>query len=424
MNVFEEFQWRGMLYDASEGLEEALTNQRMTGYIGFDPTAASLHVGSLLPIMGLARLQQHGHTPIALVGGGTGMIGDPSGKTQERQLLSKEQIEHNLEGIKAQLSLFLDFETKTNRAILINNADWLVPASMVDFLRDVGKHFTVNYMLAKESVKRRFEEGEGISFTEFSYMLLQAYDFLVLHDRFGCTLQLGGSDQWGNIVAGTELIRKMRGARSYGLVFPLVTTSAGIKFGKTEAGSVWLDPNLTSPYRFYQFWINTDDRDVVRYLKFFTMLDQGAIGELEASVAASPEKREAQKRLAEEVTRSVHGESNLRKAIQASRVLFGGEIADLSASDVLDIFSEVPSSAMPRDSFEGEGLPLVDMVIACGFATSKGAARRLIEAGGIYVNNRRVSDVQATIGLPALIERQYLVMRKGAREYHLVRVVS
>jgi tyrosyl-tRNA synthetase len=423
MNVFEEFQWRGMLYDASEGLEEALTNQSMTGYIGFDPTAASLHVGSLLPIMGLVRLQQHGHTPIALVGGGTGMIGDPSGKTQERQLLSKEQIEYNLEGIKAQLSLFLDFETKTNRAMLINNADWLVPASMVDFLRDVGKHFTVNYMLAKESVKRRYEEGEGISFTEFSYMLLQAYDFLVLHDRFGCRLQMGGSDQWGNIVAGTELIRKMRGARGYGMVFPLVTTSGGIKFGKTEAGSVWLDPNLTSPYRFYQFWINTDDSDVVKYLKFFTMLDQHAIAELETSVAVMPEKREAQKRLAEEVTRTVHGESNLRKAIQASRVLFGGEIADLSASDVLDIFAEVPSSNIPRDTFEGEGFPFVNLVIACGYATSKGAARRLIEAGGIYINNRRVSDVQATIGLSALIEGQYLVMRKGAREYHLVMVV-
>ena len=423
MNVFEEFKWRGMLYDASEGLEEALSNHSITGYIGFDPTAASLHVGSLLPIMGLVRLQQHGHTPIALVGGGTGMIGDPSGKTQERQLLSKEQIEHNLEGIKAQLSLFLDFETKTNRALLINNADWLAPVRMVDFLRDVGKHFTVNYMLAKESVKRRFEEGDGISFTEFSYMLLQSYDFLVLYDRFGCTLQMGGSDQWGNIVAGTELIRKMRGVKGYGLVFPLVATSAGIKFGKTEAGSVWLDPNLTSPYRFYQFWINTDDSDVVKYLKFFTMLDQRAIAELEHAVAVSPEKREAQKRLAQEVTLTVHGESNLRKAVQASRVLFGGEIADLSASDVLDIFAEVPSSNIPRDTFEGDGLSLVDLVISCGFATSKGAARRLIEAGGIYINNRRVSDVQATIGLSALIEGQYLVLRKGSREYHLVRVV-
>jgi tyrosyl-tRNA synthetase len=423
MNVFEEFKWRGMLYDASEGLEEALANHSLTGYIGFDPTAASLHVGSLLPIMGLVRLQQHGHTPIALVGGGTGMIGDPSGKTQERQLLSKEQIEYNVEGIRAQLSLFLDFELKTNRAMLINNADWLAPISMVDFLRDVGKHFTVNYMLAKESVKRRYEEREGISFTEFSYMLLQAYDFLILHDQYGCTLQMGGSDQWGNIVAGTELIRKMRAAKTYGLVSPLITTSAGIKFGKTEAGSVWLDPKLTSPYRFYQFWINTDDSDVVKYLKFFTMLDQQAIAELEQAILVSPEKREAQKRLAEEVTRTVHGESNLRKAIQASRVLFGGEIEDLNASDVLDIFAEVPSSEVPRDTFSGEGISLVDLVITCGFATSKGAARRLIEEGGIYINNRRVSDLEAPIGLSALIEGQYLVLRKGARNYHLVRVV-
>ncbi len=423
MNVFEEFQWRGMLYDASEGLEEALKSQSMTAYIGFDPTAASLHVGSLLPIMGLVRLQQYGHKPIALVGGGTGMIGDPSGKTQERQLLSKEQIEYNLEGIKAQLSLFLDFESKTNPARLINNAEWLTSISLVDFLRDVGKHFTVNYMLAKESVRRRYEEGDGISFTEFSYMLLQAYDFLVLHDRYGCTLQMGGSDQWGNIVAGTELIRKMRGARSYGMVFPLLTTTAGIKFGKTEAGSVWLDPNLTSPYRFYQFWINTDDQDVVKYLKFFTMLNQREIAELEISVSTSPENRTAQKRLAEEVTRMVHGESNLLKAVHASQVLFGGEIVDLSAREVLDIFADVPSSDMPRANFEGEGVTIIDLVVACGYATSKSAARRLIEAGGIYVNNRRVSDIHAMIGLSSLIDGQYLVLRKGAREYHLVRAV-
>ena len=410
-----------MLYDASEGLEEAVATHSITGYIGFDPTAASLHVGSLLPIMGLVHLQKRGHTPIALVGGGTGMIGDPSGKTQERQLLSKEQIEYNVEGIRRQLSLFLDFEAKTNRAMLINNLDWLAPIPMVDFLRDVGKHFTVNYMLAKESVKRRYDEGDGISFTEFSYMLLQAYDFLVLHDRYACKLQMGGSDQWGNIVAGTELIRKMRAAKGYGLVFPLVTTSAGIKFGKTEAGSIWLDPNLTSPYRFYQFWINTDDSDVVKYLKYFTMLDQQAIAELEQTVVVAPEKREAQKRLAEDVTRRVHGENNLRKAIQASRVLFGGVIEDLSASDVLDIFAEVPSSEMARETFTGDGVSLVDLVIHSGFATSKGAARRLIEEGGIYINNRRVSDVQATIDLSTFIDGQFLVLRKGARKYHLIR---
>jgi len=290
-------------------------------------------------------------------------------------------------------------------------------------------------MLAKESVKRRYEQGDGISFTEFSYMLLQSYDYLVLHDRYGCTLQLGGSDQWGNIVAGTELIRKLRGesgegggpagrggrgGRGYGLVFPLVTSSAGIKFGKSEAGSVWLDANLTSPYRFYQYWINTDDRDVVKYLKFFTMFNQHEIAELEAAVETAPEKREAQRCLAEDVTRRVHGEHELRKAIKASQVLFGGEIADLSARDVLDIFVEVPSSDLPRASFDG--LSIIDAVLTAGYATSRGAARRLIEGGGIYVNNRRVSDPQTTLELSALIDGQYLVLRKGAKDYHLIRV--
>src|ERR1700736_1425079 len=295
MNIYEEFQWRGLLYDASEGLQEALLKESLTGYIGFDPTAASLHVGSLVQIMQLVRLQQYGHKPIALVGGGTGMIGDPSGKTLERQLLSKEQIASNVDGIRTQLGRFLDFEHKSNPAMLVNNLDWLSPISMIDFLRDVGKHFTVNYMLAKESVKRRYEEGDGISFTEFSYMLLQAYDFVVLHDHHHTILQMGGSDQWGNIVAGTELIRKLRGARGYGMVFPLVTTSAGVKFGKTEAGTIWLDANLTSPFRFYQFWINTDDRDAVKYLKFFTMLSQAEIAELEAAMQSAPEKRAAQR---------------------------------------------------------------------------------------------------------------------------------
>ena len=423
MNMYEEFQWRGMLYDASEGVQEALLKESLTGYIGFDPTAASLHVGSLVQIMQLVRLQQYGHKPIALVGGGTGMIGDPSGKTQERQMLSKEQIAFNVEGIRGQLERFLDFEHKTNPAMLVNNLDWLLPVSMIDFLRDVGKHFTVNYMLAKESVKRRYEEGDGISFAEFSYMLLQAYDFVALYDRYHCTLQMGGSDQWGNIVAGTELIRKLRGTRGYGMVFPLVTTSAGVKFGKTEAGTIWLDASLTSPFRFYQFWINTDDRDAVKYLKFFTTLNQAEIASLEAELEAAPEKRGAQRRLAQEVTRMVHGENELRKAMQASQVLFGGEIADLDARDVLDIFAEVPSSDLAAASFEGEGLPLVDAVIACGYATSRGAARRLIEGGGIYANNRRVSDAQTLLDRSLLIEGQYLVMRKGAREYHLIRVI-
>jgi tyrosyl-tRNA synthetase len=423
MNLYEEFQWRGMLYNATEGTQELLAKQLITGYIGFDPTAASLHVGSLLPIMGLVRLQRHGHTPIALAGGGTGLIGDPSGKTTERQLLTKEQLAENLEGIRGQLAHFLDFESKTNPALLLNNADWLTTISMVDFLRDIGKHFTVNYMLAKESVKQRYERGDGISFTEFSYMLLQAYDFLMLRDRHNCVLQMGGSDQWGNIVAGTELIRKLRGEKGYGLVFPLVTTSAGIKFGKTEAGAVWLDPNLTSPFRFYQFWLNTDDRDVIRYLKFFTMLDQKEIAELEASLEAAPEKREAQRRLGEEVTRMVHGDFQLQRALQATRVLFGGEITGLSARDVLDIFADVPSYELSRTSLESDGLSLIDAVVACGIAPSKGAARRLIESGGIYVNNRRVANTQATLNTSELIDGQCLVLRKGAKDYRLARAI-
>src|SRR6266404_3362996 len=290
MNLYQEFQWRDMLYEATPDLREVLANEKLTGYIGFDPSAASLHVGSLLPVMGLARLQKFGHTPIAIAGGGTGLIGDPSGKTKERQLLTKEQVAENLVGIKEQLSRFLDFDAANNPARIVNNADWLVPISMMEFLRDVGKYFTVNNLLAKEAIKRRLETDDGISFTEFSYPLLQAYDYLVLYDRYTCTLQMGGSDQWGNIVAGIDLIRRLRSAKAHGLVFPLITTSGGVKFGKSEAGAVWLDPKLTSPYRFYQFWLNTDDRDAITYLKFFTWLSKEEIGGLEGSVRSEPEK--------------------------------------------------------------------------------------------------------------------------------------
>src|SRR5207302_2761683 len=308
MNIYDEFQWRGMLYEATPDLRQALAKEKLTAYIGFDPSAPSLHVGSLLPVMGLARLQRFGHTPIAIAGGGTGLIGDPSGKTRERQLLTTEQVEENLVGIKEQLSHFLDFNAKKNPARIVNNYDWLGPITMMEFLRDVGKHFTVNNLLGKEAISRRLESEEGISFTEFSYPLLQAYDYLMLFDRYNCTLQMGGSDQWGNILAGIDLIRRLRSAKAHGLVFPLVTTSAGVKFGKTEAGAVWLDPKLTSPYRFYQFWLNTDDRDAINYLKFFTWLSQEEIAELEESVRTEPEKRRAQRELARHVTALVHGE--------------------------------------------------------------------------------------------------------------------
>src|SRR5213078_4848753 len=308
MNLYDEFEWRRMVSEATPELREVLGREKLTAYIGFDPSAPSLHVGSLLPIMGLARAQRFGHKPIAIAGGGTGLIGDPSGKTKERLLLTREQVEENLVGIKEQLSHFLDFETKENPARIVNNADWLGPITMMEFLRDVGKYFTVNNLLGKEAISRRLESEDGISFTEFTYPLLQAYDFLVLHDRYNCSLQMGGSDQWGNILAGTDLIRRLRGTRAHALVFPLVTTSAGVKFGKTEAGAVWLDPKLTSPYRFYQFWLNTDDRDVIAYLKFFTWLSLEEIADLEESVRTEPEMRKAQRELARQVTSMLHGE--------------------------------------------------------------------------------------------------------------------
>jgi tyrosyl-tRNA synthetase len=420
MNLYDEFQWRGILYEATPDLQKILAEEKLTAYIGFDPSAASLHVGSLLPVMGLARLQRFGHTPIAIAGGGTGLIGDPSGKTKERQLLTPEQVEENLTGIKEQLSRFLDFDATANPARIINNADWLAPISMMEFLRDVGKYFTVNNLLAKEAIKRRLETDEGISFTEFSYPLLQAYDYLVLHDRHGCTLQMGGSDQWGNIVAGIDLIRRLRGARAHGLVFPLVATAAGVKFGKTEAGAVWLDPKLTSPYRFYQFWLNTDDRDAIPYLKFFTWLSPEQIAELTESVQTEPEKRRAQRELARHVTALVHGETELEKALRASEVLFGKEISGLGVQEILDIFADVPSTELEKSKLDG--FTVTEALVASGLAPSKGEARRLVQGGGVWVNNRRVNDPRQTISGSDLIDGQVLVLRKGAKNYHVIKV--
>lgn len=420
-DFIKELKWRGVLYDHTEGLEE-LTG-RVVGYIGFDPTARSLHVGSLLPLITLSRFQRFGNIPIAVIGGGTGLIGDPSGKTKERPLLSKEEIEENIEGIKAQIEKFLDFKAKENPAKIVNNYDWLGEIKLVDFLREVGKHITVNYMLQKESVRNRLQREEGISFTEFSYMLLQAYDFLMLYDRENCVLQMGGSDQWGNITAGIDLIRKMRGGRAYGLVFPLITTSSGVKFGKTEEGTVWLDPNLTSPFKFYQFWINTEDADVIRYLKYFTFLGEREIGELEESLKREPEKREPHRVLAREVTRMVHGEDAMRRAERASKVLFGEEIKDLNLREILEIFSDVPSREIPKERFEGEGYPIVDLLVDVGLFPSKGEARRAISGGGVYVNNIRISDAQDKISLSRAIEGKVLILRKGKKNYLLVKLV-
>jgi len=422
MSAFiEELSWRGMLYASTEGAAEHLAEGRRTAYIGFDPTAPSLHVGSLLPIMGLVHFQRAGHVPIGLVGGGTGLIGDPSGRTAERQLLTKEQAAENAEGVRRQLEHFLDFEVKSNPARMANNFDWLGGVALVDFLRDVGKHFSVNQLMAKESVKRRLEGDEGgISFTEFSYALLQSYDFLQLYRREGCTLQMGGSDQWGNITAGTDLIRRMDGGKAYGVVFPLVTNPSGTKFGKTEAGNVWLDPALTSPFRFYQYWINADDADVVRHLKYFSLRSREEIAELEEAVKAEPQARAAQRALAEEVTRRAHGETGLARARKATDVLFGGEIEGLAADEVADVFSDVPSSTVARGSLAGQGLALVDLLARTGVASSKGGARRAIEGGGIYVNNHRVADATHVVRASDAIEGRFLVLRKGKKSYHLV----
>jgi tyrosyl-tRNA synthetase len=372
--------------------------------------------------MGLARLQRFGHSPVALVGGGTGLIGDPSGKKTERSLLDAEQVEANLQGIKHQLSRFLDFDRGGNAARMVNNADWLTAVPLTDFLRDVGKHFKVNVMLNRESVRRRLESEEGISFTEFSYMLLQAYDFLVLHQRYGCTLQMGGSDQWGNILAGTDLIGRVAGGKAHGIVFPLVTSSSGEKFGKTEAGTIWLDPERTSPYNFYQFWLRTDDRDVVKYLKFFTWLGREEIGELEARVQAAPEGREAQRRLAEEVTRIVHGEEALENARRISRLFFSEDVANLSADEVLQVVDEAPSTDLPAAELAA-GVLLPDLLLRAGLASSKGEARRFIESGGIYLSNKPVTDPRRAIGLADGIEGKLLLLRKGKSNYHVVRIV-
>jgi tyrosyl-tRNA synthetase len=421
--LLEEYRWRGLLQDATEGVADHLGEAPRTMYIGFDPTAASLHLGSLVPIMGLVHAQRAGHTPIALVGGGTGLIGDPSGKTAERQLLTKELASANAEGIRAQLEHFLDFDAKSNPARMRNNLDWLGGLALVDFLRDVGKHFSVNQLMAKESVRRRLEDTEtGISYTEFSYALLQSYDFLELYRREGCTIQMGGSDQWGNITAGIDLVRRMEGERAFGVVFPLVTNSSGTKFGKSEAGNIWLDPELTSPFRFYQYWINVEDADAVRYLKLFTLLDQAAIGELTDALEAEPHKRAAQRALAEDVTRRLHGESGLAAAERATKALFSGDIEGLDGDEIAEVFADVPSSEVAAETLGGEGMSMIDLLVETELASSRGDARRSIEGGGVYANNVRVEDVGATVRIDQAIEGRFLLLRKGKKRYHLVAV--
>lgn len=423
-NAFEELQWRGLVFDCIEGVQNLLATQSVTVYNGFDVTADSLHIGHLVPLLALARLQRYGHHPIAVAGGGTTMIGDPSGKSSERPLLSRQQIEENAEAIKQQLARFLDFDSKTNPARLVNNADWLLPLNLIEFLRDIGKHFTVNYMIAKDSVRARLEREEGISFTEFSYMLLQSYDFLHLYRTYGCVLQTGGSDQWGNITAGVELIRRVTGGTAYALVYPLITKSDGSKFGKTESGAVWLDPKRTSPYRFYQFWLNTDDRDVIHYLKVFTFLTQPEIEELRQALEERPEQREAQRTLARLMTGMLHGETALSRAEQAAQVLFGGAVEGLSAAEIEDIFADVPSARLSKDQFSGTGLNIVDLLVNSGMMKSKGEARRAIGEGGVYLNNHRVTESERQVTLSDLLEGRFLVLRRGKKTYFLVEVVG
>ena len=423
--VLEELEWRGLIYQHTEGVPGALAAGPVSAYIGFDPTGSSLHVGSLVPIMVLVHLQRHGHRPIALVGGGTGMIGDPSGKTVERQLLTAEQVAQNARGIHGQLERFLDF-SGPSAARMRDNAAWLTPLHLVDFLRDIGKHFTVNYMLQKDSVRSRMDAG--ISYTEFTYMLLQAYDFLELKRRDGVTLQLGGSDQWGNITAGIELIRRVDGADAHALTMPLVTTSSGAKFGKTEAGAVWLDADRTSPYAFYQFWLGTEDADVGRYLRYYTLLGREEIERLDTETASAPERRAAQQALARDVTRRVHGEAALAAAEQVSTFFFGGLEAQALGDDALSILrAEAPYAEVRRDTIVSDGdtsrLDVLKLLTASGLAASNGAAKRLLDQGGVSVNKRKLTagdrHVPAT---DALLRGGHIVLAKGKRDYALLRV--
>jgi tyrosyl-tRNA synthetase len=418
-----DLEARGLLHQVSDPAVNALfAEERVTAYIGFDPTAASLHVGHLLPALTLARLQRAGHRPIAVVGGATGQIGDPSGKTSERSLLDRERIAANVAAIRGQLEQFLDF-SGPSAASLADNADWLGSMPLLDFLRDVGKHFSVNAMIARDSVRLRLEEREhGISYTEFSYMLLQAYDFLALYDRFGCKVQLGGSDQWGNIVSGADLIRRMRGGQAYAVTMPLVTKADGTKFGKSEAGNLWLDPAMTPPYAFYQFWLNVDDRDVGKYLKFFTFLDIAHIAHLEAEAARAPQERAAQRALAAEVTSLVHGPDACRRAQQTTEVLFGeGDWRTLSAGDIEAAFAAAPRTELSKGLLGTPDADLVALLATAELFPSRGQARKQVEAGGISVNGVTERDPARRLSAADVLAGGYVVMRRGKKTFHVLR---
>jgi tyrosyl-tRNA synthetase len=424
MTIIDELKWRDLVADCTD--KDALSKRLETGpatlYCGFDPTGDSLHVGSLIGQLTLRRFQIQGHKPIALAGGATGMIGDPSGKSAERNLLSRSQLDQNLASIKAQLSRILDFDSKVNPARMVDNASWTAGVGYLDFLRDIGKHFSINMMVAKDSVRSRMESEGGISYTEFSYMLLQAHDFYHLRKELDCELQIGGSDQWGNITAGTDLIRKKLGVSAWGLTFPLITKADGSKFGKTEEGAVWLDPKKTSPYRFYQFFINTEDSQVASYLKKFTLLSAGDIAALEAAHLANPGAREAHKALAREVTTIVHGKSASDDAIRASEIMFGGGLDGITEALFKEVSGEIPTKVLERSKIEGAGSPLVEVLVHSGLCPSKGQARKDVEGGGIYLNNVRAAEAARTVGTSDLLFGHYLLLRKGKRSYCVIQV--
>jgi tyrosyl-tRNA synthetase len=422
MNVYAELEWRGLVADCTdrEGLPARL-NLPVTLYAGFDPTADSLHVGSLVPLLALRRFQLLGHTPIAVAGGATGLIGDPSGKSMERQLLTRELLDHNIAQVKKQLASLLDFNAPGNAALLIDNASWTTDVSFLDFLRDIGKHFSVNMMVNKESVRARMEDREvGISFTEFSYMLLQAFDFYQLRKDRNCELQIGGSDQWGNITAGMDLCRKKLGVHVFGLTLPLITNADGSKFGKSVAGAIWLDAQKTSVYRFYQFWVRVDDRDVIKFLKYFTFLTKEEIETLEKDHQERPESRIAHKALARAVTVMIHGESATQEAIKASEILFGGELSGITEGTFRELAAEIPAKFLPAARFEGAGSSLVEVLVEAGLCPSKGQARKDAEGGGIYLNNVRETSSSRVVSLNDFLFGKHLLLRKGKRNYTVI----
>jgi len=424
MNFVEELRWRGMLHDIMPGTEELLGKGMVSGYIGFDPTADSLHVGSLAQIMTLIHFQRAGHKPFALVGGATGMVGDPSGKSAERNLLSEEALQHNLQGIQKQLEKFLDFDRGANSAELVNNYDWFKNYTFLNFIRDVGKHITVNYMMAKDSVKNRINGDTGMSFTEFTYQLVQGFDFYYLWKNHNCALQMGGSDQWGNIVTGTELIRRKDGGEAFALTTQLIKKADGSKFGKTEGGNIWLDPEKTSPYNFYQFWLNTSDDDARSYIRIFTLFDQEYILNLEAEHAQAPHLRNLQKALAKDITIRTHGEGEYEKAIQSSEFLFGNTgiefLNELSESEVLGIFEGVPNYRISLDELIKE-ISVTDLLaVSTSVFPSKGEARKMIQGGGVAINKNKVASPDDSFSHANLIGGKFLVAQKGKKNYFLI----